>query len=318
MHHPYKIHFENTVMRVIQIKILFPLNALHIQTDIIRHNASSLAIIQAVAHLLPSARNIAYFDSAFHQTLPAHIHTYPIDPTIAARNKLRKYGFHGISYAFILHSVATYLSKPPSATSLIALHLGSGASACAIRRGRSVDTSMGLTPLAGLPGATRSGSVDPSLVFHYTHDAGRPAPRAAKDLHITAAEDILNKRSGWKALTGTTDFGVISAKAADEQDPEHGRCRLALDIFVDRVLGFVGAYYVTLGGQCDALVFAGGIGEKGALLRKRVVDGVKCLGFELVGSAALGLAWGAMSANACVGRPEEQQSWRCGGLRNWV
>jgi len=278
-------------MRVVLINILFLPNALHVRTNIIRHNASSLSIIQAVAHLLPGARNIAYFDSAFHQTLPEHIRTYPIDPKIAARNKLRKYGFHGISYAFILRSVATYLNKAPSATSLIALHLGSGASACAIRAGRSVDTSMGLTPLAGLPGATRSGSVDPSLVFHYTHDAGRLAPHAAKDLHITAAEDILNKQSGWKALTGTTDFGVISAKATDEEDPQHRSCRLALDIFVDRVLGFVGAYYVALGGQCDALVFAGGIGEKGALLRKRVVDGVKCLGFELVGSVSLGLAW---------------------------
>jgi len=258
-----------------------------VRTDNIRHNASSLSIIQAVAHMLPNARNIAYFDSAFHQTLPAHIRTYAIDQKVAARNKLRKYGFHGISYSFILRTVASYLQKPASSTNLIALHLGSGASACAIRQGQSHDTSMGLTPLAGLPGATRSGSVDPSLVFHYTHDAGRLAPRASKDLHITAAEHILNKQSGWKALAGTTDFGVISAKALDERDPDHERCRLALDVFVDRVLGFVGAYFVALGGQCDALVFAGGIGEKGALLRKRVVDGVKCLGFELVGSASL-------------------------------
>lgn len=100
-------------------------------------------------------------------------------------------------------------------------------------------------------------------------------------MHITTAEEILNKQSGWKALTGTTDFGVISAKALKEDDPQHEVCRLALDIFVDRILGFVGSYFVKLDGKVDALVFAGGIGEKGALLRRRVVTGVACLGFEL-------------------------------------
>jgi acetate kinase len=100
-------------------------------------------------------------------------------------------------------------------------------------------------------------------------------------MHITTAEEILNKQSGWKALTGTTDFGVISDKALREGDAEHEMCRLALDIFVDRILGFVGSYFVKLDGEVDALVFAGGIGERGAILRKRVIDGVKCLGFEL-------------------------------------
>src|SRR4051794_25655985 len=109
---------------------------------------------------------------------------------------------------------------------------------------------MGLTPLAGLPGATRSGSIDPSLVFHYTHSAGKLAPASTKELHITTAEQILNKESGWKALTGTTDFGKISS--SDDE-----KCRLAFDIFVDRILGYVGSYYVTLGGNVDALVFAG-------------------------------------------------------------
>lgn len=135
---------------------------------------------------------------------------------------------------------------------------------------------MGLTPLSGLPGATRSGSIDPSLMFHFTHSAGKPSRASAGGLHITQAEEILNKQSGWKALTGTTDFGKIS-KGEREVD------RLAFDIFVDRVVGFVGEYFVKLGGELNALVFAGGIGEKGVKLREEVVRRVECLGFGIDG-----------------------------------
>ncbi|KAL2047305.1 hypothetical protein N7G274_001326 [Stereocaulon virgatum] len=238
------------------------------------HNSSALAIVKACMKALPKAKNIAYFDTSFHATIPEAIRTYPIEPSIAKKNKLRKYGFHGISYAFIIKSVAEYLKKAESKTSIIALHLGSGASACAIKNGKSLDNSMGLTPLAGLPGATRSGDVDPSLIFHFTHDAGKPSRSSTKDLHISTAEEILNKKSGWKALTGTTDFGKISSS----QDPA---CKLAFDILVDRITGFIGSYYVKLEGQVDALVFAGGIGEKGALLRTEIVEKIRCLGFEL-------------------------------------
>jgi acetate kinase len=136
---------------------------------------------------------------------------------------------------------------------------------------------MGLTPLAGLPGATRSGDVDPSLIFHFTHDAGKLSPNSTKDMSITQAEEILNKKSGWQVLTGTTDFGTISQKA---EEGDEG-CKLAFDLLVDRILGFVGNYYVKLGGKVDALVFAGGIGEKGVGLRKAVTEGARCLGFEL-------------------------------------
>lgn len=125
------------------------------------HNAASLAIVRSCVRELPTATNVAYFDSQFHASLPEHVRTYPIDQEIARKNGLRKYGFHGISYAFITRSTAEFLGKKPSELNLIALHLGSGASACAVKGGKSWDTSMGLTPLAGLPGATRSGSVDP-------------------------------------------------------------------------------------------------------------------------------------------------------------
>lgn len=133
---------------------------------------------------------------------------------------------------------------------------------------------MGLTPLAGLPGATRSGSIDPSLMFHFTHSAGSLSHAASGHMHITQAEEILNKKSGWKALTGTTDFGDISASNEEMK-------KLAFDIFVDRILNYVAPYFTKLGGDMDALVFAGGIGERGARLRAEVVRGVECLGFKL-------------------------------------
>ncbi|CAO2651605.1 Nn.00g041750.m01.CDS01 [Neocucurbitaria sp. VM-36] len=238
------------------------------------HNAPALSIVRAVTDILPHAKNIAYFDSAFHNTLPDYVCTYPIDQGVAKKNKLRKYGFHGISYSFIVHAVSTYLEKPADQVNIIALHLGSGASACCIRGGKSLDTSMGLTPLAGLPGATRSGSIDPSLMFHFTHSAGKPSRSSSEKMHITEAEEILNKNSGWKSLTGTTDFGKISSSDR-EQD------KLAFNIFVDRVLNYVAPYFVKLDGKVDALVFAGGIGERGDKLRNAVVQGVKCLGFAL-------------------------------------
>lgn len=128
------------------------------------HNASALEIVKYCISALPSTRNIAVFDSEFHQTIPEHVYTYPINQEIAKKNGLRKYGFHGISYSFITRSVAEFLGKKEKDTNLILLHLGSGASACAVRNGKSWDTSMGLTPLAGLPGATRSGSLDPRFV----------------------------------------------------------------------------------------------------------------------------------------------------------
>ncbi|OJJ85645.1 putative acetate kinase [Aspergillus glaucus CBS 516.65] len=240
------------------------------------HNFSALEIVRACREDFPNLKNITYFDSAFHQSLPEHVKTYPINQQVAKSHGLRKYGFHGISYSFILRSVSEFLNKPQEKTNLIVMHIGSGASICAIKNGKSVDTSMGLTPLAGLPGATRSGSIDPSLVFHYTNEAGKLSPASTKEMHISMAEDILNKQSGWKALTGTTDF----SKIAVENPPSHEH-KLAFDIIVDRMLGFIGNYFVKLDGQVDGLVFAGGIGEKSALLRKTLVEKSRSLGFAI-------------------------------------
>lgn len=248
---------------------------LQLLTPYNRHNASAVTLISSCIKLLPKVKNLACFDSGFHHTLPDAVKTYVVDQKVAREKGLRKYGFHGASYKYITRTVAKYLNKDSSDTSIIALHLGSGASACAIRDGQSIDTTMGLTPVSGLPGATRSGDIDPSLIFHFTSDASKLSPSSTKDLHISTAEDILNKQSGWKALTGTTDFAKI---ARTDAPASH---QLALDIFVDRIVGYIGNYYVKLDGQVDALVFAGGIGEKSALLRKRVVQKCACLGFTI-------------------------------------
>ncbi|EGE02361.1 acetate kinase [Trichophyton equinum CBS 127.97] len=246
------------------------------------HNTSALEIIKTCLQEVPSAKSVAYFDTTFHQCLPDYIKTYPIDPEVAKSKMLRKYGFHGISFSFILRSVSEFLHKPASETSLIALHLGSGASVCAIQDGKSIDTTMGLTPLSGLPGATRSGDIDASLVFHYTSEASKLSSSSTKEMHISKAcitnplepaEEILNKKSGWKALTGTTDFAKIGT-----DNPPTEMHRLAFDIFVDRIVGFIGNYFVKLGGKVDAIVFAGGIGERSALLRSCIAEKCRCLG----------------------------------------
>ncbi|RDB26332.1 putative acetate kinase [Hypsizygus marmoreus] len=249
------------------------------------HNGAALSVIKACIKNIPESTSIAYFDSAFHRSIPPHISTYAIDQAIATQRGLKKYGFHGLSYSFILRAVSRFLQKPSSSLNLIVLHLGSGASACAIQAGKSLDTSMGLTPLSGLPGATRSGIVDPSLIFHYTNKAGRMThdPGMAINLH---AEDILNRKSGWKSLTGTTDFRVITDRAdlsssspATSLNGKPNPNRLAFDIFVDRILDYIGGYHLKLAGQVDALVFSGGIGERSKELRAVLGEKVKCLGY---------------------------------------
>ncbi|KAL2423857.1 putative acetate kinase [Exophiala dermatitidis] len=239
------------------------------------HNASAVALMIACHRHLPKVINVACFDSGFHQSMPDYVKCYAIDQQIAQEKGLRKYGFHGLSYQYMTRRIARHLGKPESELNMIALHLGSGASACAIKNGQSIDTTMGLTPVSGLPGGTRSGDIDPSLVFHYTSEASALSPNSTKDLHISTAEEILNKQSGWKALTGTTDF----SKIADPNAPDTHK--LASNIFVDRLVGYIGNYFVKLEGNVDALVFAGGIGEKSAYLREVVTQNVACLGFTL-------------------------------------
>ncbi|KAK9448104.1 Acetokinase family-domain-containing protein [Limtongia smithiae] len=242
------------------------------------HNQRALDIVHSCLSRLANTKNVAFFDSSFHTSIPRHIYTYPISLEVQERHQLKKYGFHGLSYEFITQQSAAYLDIAENELNAIALHLGSGASACAIQNGHSLNTSMGLTPLEGLPGATRSGSVDPSLIFHYHSDSSRMSTAMSRDVHLTFAEDILNRQSGWFSITGTTDFGEITKKALEENDE---LCKLAFDIFANRVSMYIGQYWVALQGKASALVFAGGIGENGKELRSAVVQEVNCLGFEI-------------------------------------
>ncbi|KAL4062212.1 Acetokinase family-domain-containing protein [Scleroderma yunnanense] len=266
------------------------------------HNGAALRVIHAAIKVLPCARSIAFFDTAFHKHLPAHVAAYAIDQDVAKRRGLRKYGFHGLSYAFITREVARYLRKDPSTLNIIALHIGSGASACAIRGGKSIDTSMGLTPLSGLPGSTRAGDIDPSLIFHYTSRDVPPEGEkdeegtrimshkdgVAREVHVSEAERILNTQMGWKALTGTTDFGEIVRKAfpSSANEPQNNQYTLAFNLLLDRILHFVGAYHLVLRGDVHALVFAGGVGERSSVVRSKVGEAIECLGYVSVDKAA--------------------------------
>ncbi|KAK0193756.1 acetate and butyrate kinase [Armillaria mellea] len=233
------------------------------------HNGAALAVIKSCISVLPNANSIAFFDTAFHRSIPPHIASYAIDQTIAKKRGLKKYGFHGLSYAFILRALAQFLNKPPSTLNLIILHLGSGASVCAVKEGCSYDTSMGFRGNA--------------LIFHYTNKAGRIShdPKVATQLHVTQAEHILNSKSGWKSLTGTTDFGLITRRANEGSVVD----RMAFDLFKDRVLNYIGSYHLKLDGKVDALVFSGGIGERSVELRNAVGARLKCLGYSGAGSA---------------------------------
>ncbi|KEP53944.1 acetate kinase [Rhizoctonia solani 123E] len=237
------------------------------------HNHFAVQVVRFCLKHIPNGRQILLFDTMFHSTIPPHIYTYPLGPSSEKTAiPLRKYGAHGLSYSSILDSVSSYLDKPKEQCTFVVAHLGSGASVCLVKEGKSWDTSMGLTPLDGLPGGTRTGSVDPVLVFHHTPNAssGVEIPGG----HCARAEIVLNKQGGLQALAGTSNFGHITStmeesKGGDEQN----KAQLAYDVFLDRLMNYVGAYVVKakgLSSGLDGIVFSGGIGEKSVRLRADV------------------------------------------------
>ncbi|KAK0450159.1 acetate and butyrate kinase [Armillaria borealis] len=229
------------------------------------HNGAALAVIKSCISVLPNANSIAFFDTAFHRSIPPHIASYAIDQTIAKKRGLKKYGFHGLSYAFILRAVAQFLNKA-SAIRTQFDHTSSRLWRVCVRGERGV-------LLRYING----------LIFHYTNKAGRIShdPKVATQLHVTQAEHILNSKSGWKSLTGTTDFGLITRRANEGSVVD----RMAFDLFKDRVLNYIGSYHLKLGGKVDALIFSGGIGERSVELRSAIGARLECLGYSGVGSA---------------------------------
>ncbi len=231
------------------------------------HNPANVTGIEVMLALRPDVPQVAVFDTAFHQTMPAHAYLYAVPRDWYRRHHVRRYGFHGTSVRYVTDRVARLLGKPVDETSLVVLHLGNGASATAVQRGRSIDTSMGMTPLEGLVMGTRSGDLDPSVPFYLASAAG---------LDAATIEQELNHESGLKALAGASDMrDVLDLSAAGDPDATQ-----AVDVYCYRVRKYVGAYMAALG-ETDAIVFTGGVGENQPVVRSRCLAGLEAFGLRL-------------------------------------
>ena len=231
------------------------------------HNPGALQGITAAIAAFADVPHVAIFDTAFHQTLPPEAFTYAINADLAERFRIRRYGFHGTSHGFVARAAADFVDRPVEDLNQIVLHLGNGASACAVRAGRSVETSMGMTPLEGLVMGTRSGDIDPGALFHLHRRAG---------LDIDDLDALLNRGSGLLGLTGRGDLRDVIV-AADSGD---GPSQLAIDVYVHRLKGYVGSYYAQLG-RVDVISFTAGVGENSALVRARALSGLEGLGIKI-------------------------------------
>ena len=231
------------------------------------HNPANLLGIQTALAAFPETPQVAVFDTAFHRTMPPRAFHYALPRDLAARLRIRRYGFHGTSHAHVSRRAADHLGTSLADVNLVTLHLGNGASVAAVAGGRCVDTSMGLTPLEGLVMGTRSGDMDPAIVFHLHREAG---------LSLEEIERLLNKESGLKGLTGFNDMREIERRAGDG-DPV---AREAIDVYCYRIRKYVGAYAAVLG-RVDALVFTAGIGENSPAVRAGVCSGLDRLGIRI-------------------------------------
>jgi acetate kinase len=231
------------------------------------HNPHNLKGIAAARRALgPGIPQVAVFDTAFHHTIPETAFLYAIPYQLYRRHRVRRYGFHGTSHRYIAHRYRQLTGRSPEDTTIITVHLGNGASACAIRGGKSVDTSMGFTPLEGLVMGTRSGDLDPAILDFIAVKEG---------LTLGEVESLLNKQSGLLGVSGlTADMRELLAEEAENGDR---RARLAIDLFCYRVRKYLGAYLAAMNGA-DAIVFAGGIGENSAEVRQRICSGLDWLG----------------------------------------
>ena len=235
------------------------------------HNPGAVAGIRAGRRAFGDVPHIAVFDTAFHQTLPPAAYTYAIEKTVAERHRVRRYGFHGTSHKFVSEQAAAFLDRPLADLRQIVLHLGNGVSMTAIDGGRSVETSMGMTPLEGLVMGTRSGDLDPAVLLHLARRAGM----STDDL-----DALLNKRSGLLGLAGRSDMRDILAGV----DAGDGAATLAFDVYIHRLRAYVGAYVAQLGGV-DVISFTAGVGENAARVRAEALSTFGFLGLEIDGAA---------------------------------
>jgi acetate kinase len=231
------------------------------------HNPPNLTGIRAAMHALPDAPQIACFDTAFHSTIPEVAYTYALPYELHEKLGVRRYGFHGTSHRYVARRAAAILGRDKYDINCITCHLGNGSSITAVRQGRSIDTSMGLTPLEGLVMGTRCGDIDPAILF-YLADHG---------YDLKSLNDLCNKKSGVLGLSGlSNDMRTL----VDEAAKGNQRAQLAIDIFCYRIRKYIGAYYAALG-HLDAVVFTGGIGENATIVREKICDGLDELGIKI-------------------------------------
>ncbi|ASW56560.1 acetate kinase [Plantactinospora sp. KBS50] len=263
------------------------------------HNPANLVGIEAVRRLLPDVPQVAVFDTAFHRTLPEAAARYAIDTATADRYRIRRYGFHGTSHAYVSRRTAELLGQPYAGINTITLHLGNGASACAVAGGRSVATSMGMSPLEGLVMGTRSGDIDPTIIFQLRREGG---------MAVDDIDDLLNHRSGLLGLAGVNDMRkLLRRRAAGDPSAE-----LAFEIYCRRIREYVGAYYALLG-WVDAITFTAGVGERSPEVRAEALAGLGRLGIAVDPGLNLGTGDrniavpGAEVAVCVVGTDEERE-----------
>lgn len=242
-----------------QIDALSPLAPLH--------NPANVAGVHAARQAFGNTPHVAVFDTAFHRTMPPAAYTYAIDRDVAEQYKIRRYGAHGTSHLYVSRATAEFLGKDVADLNTIVLHLGNGASASAVQGGRCIDTSMGLTPLEGLVMGTRSGDIDPAVLFHLARVGGYT---------IDQLDDLLNRKSGMLGLSGYTDMRDVHEAVAKGDE----RVRTALDVYYHRIKGYVGKYYAGLG-HVDVITFTAGIGENDDVVRAGALAGLEKLGIVI-------------------------------------
>lgn len=232
------------------------------------HNPGNLAGIRAATEVLADVTHVACFDTAFHSTLPSRARAYALPAELAEKHQIRRYGFHGTSHQFVAQQAADYMETDLRDLRIITCHLGNGCSMAAVEYGRSVETSMGMTPLEGLVMGTRSGDLDPGVVLELMR---------REDLSVDEMDDLLNRSSGLAGLSGVgNDMRDILSRAAEGDE----RCRKAIQVFTHRVRKYVGAYAAVMGGV-DAIVFTAGIGENSEMIRHRIAQRLEFLGARL-------------------------------------
>lgn len=231
------------------------------------HNPANLQGIEAAQKAFPDVPHVAVFDTAFHQTLAPAAYSYAIDAALAEKHRLRKYGFHGTSHKFVSEEAAKFLGRPLGDLNQIVLHLGNGASATAVAAGRSVETSMGLTPLEGLVMGTRSGDIDPAVLIHLHRRTG---------MSFDDIDTLLNRKSGLLGMAGANDMRDVLSRSADGDE----RATVAFDVYVHRLKGYIGNYLAQLG-RVDVITFTAGVGENSAPVRAAALSGLEAFGIRV-------------------------------------